>query len=353
MVLFESVWIHHGCCSKARSEESNPFAWRTGKSRVEREQPLLVNVGWCWSLLVAVGCVVSLFAFTISAVQAWENSNPCAIGHLWTILGSRWFEMCWNHQCTGNERIWGNFEEIRGPRKRYWYYLVLGGFSVFVFFGWPAGSPRCIATPKNLRCLAYVRLPSCPIISSMDPPVDLRRTDDPNWIPLQATPNRWRTHGLNGLASSDRKWETTDINRSLPCGFSMWNPFFCQIGRKARLWPKIRTAKARETRVVDTKHASWLGLTGSQWFTVGHSGHRFHSPLSCGISWDVWVSKSNRTGLRRYSSIRGSCSAVRTSFRNRNGQAWCVVRLPVVEPSCWLRRFFCGPSALTFPMLFP
>ena len=172
MVLFESVWIHHGCCSKARSEESNPFAWRTGKSRVEQEQPLLV----------AVGCVVSLFAFTISAVQAWENSSPsrcsfqfesgrrglsahrhwhCATGHLWTILGSRWFEMCWNHQCTGNERIWGNFEEIRGPASgtgTWWFFS-------FCFFGWPAGSRRC-SNPKNLRCLAYLRLPSCPIISS-------------------------------------------------------------------------------------------------------------------------------------------------------------------------------------------
>ena len=181
----------------------------------------------------------------------------------------------------------------------------------------------------------------------MDPPVDLRRTDDPNWIPLQAlvdmsSRNRlmknWRTHGLNGKRSN--------LN---PCGFSMWNPLFCQIGRKARLWPKIRTAKAGVSRGrcgYLMLHHDWGSLVHS-----GHSGQRFHSPLSCGILWDVWASKSNRTGLKIFIHSRFIfCRSHVVSDPQR--QAWCVVRLPVVEPSCWLRWFFCGPSALTFPMLF-
>ena len=141
MVLFESVWIHHGCCSKARSEESNPFAWRTGKSRVEREQPLLVNVGRCWSLLVV------LFRCSPSRFQPFRLEKiptlvPLDIsGPFWAQGGSRCAE-------TTSAPVTNKFEETlrrSGARAKgtgtWWFFS-------FCFFGWPAGSPRCSNPPK-------------------------------------------------------------------------------------------------------------------------------------------------------------------------------------------------------------
>jgi len=55
----------------------------------------------------------------------------------------------------------------------------------------------------------------------------------------------------------------------------------CQIV-EARLWPKIRTAKARNAGALWTPK-----MLHHDWGSLVHSGHRFHSPLSCGISWDV------------------------------------------------------------------
>ena len=117
----------------------------------------------------------------------------------------------------------------------------------------------------------------------MDPQVGLRRTDDPNWIPLQATRNRWRTHGLNGKRSN--------MN---PCGFSMWNPPFLSN------WPKgPALAENPHGKGAFPAGALWTPkMLHHDWGSLVHSGHRFHSPLSCGILWDVWASKSNRTGLK-------------------------------------------------------
>ena len=213
-------------------------------------------------------------------------------GPFWAQGGSRCAE-------TTSAPVTNEFEETlrrSGARAKgtgTWWYLVV--FQFLFFFGWPAGSPRCSIPQKNLRCLAYLRLPSCPIISS---PQWIRQLIfeglmiPTGYLSRPSSRNRWRTHGLNGLASSDRKWETTDINRSLPCGFSMWNP---QLAER----PGFGRKSARQRRVF---RGLWTPKMLHDWGSLVHSGSQWSQFSFSFELWDIVgclsFYKSNRTGLK-------------------------------------------------------